>query len=55
MINLFSPKYFIQLRDTKDCLYVLLNKKQKRPKTTIKQLGKYLLENYNMIFNPDEK
>jgi hypothetical protein len=53
MINLFAPKYFTQLTDNKNCLYVLLNKKQKKPKTTIKKMGSYLLDNYNLIFEVD--
>ena len=52
MINLFPPAKFIQLRDSKNCLYMLFNKKQKKPKTTIKKLGQYLLDNYDMIFEP---
>lgn len=55
MVNLFPPKHFIQLRDTKNSIYVLLNKKQKKPKTTLKFLGKYLAENYEMIFELDEE
>ena len=37
MLNLFPPAKFIQLRDSANCLYVLLNKKQKKPKTTLKR------------------
>jgi hypothetical protein len=55
MVNLFPPQNFVQLRDTKNCLYILLNKKQKKPKTTIDILGKYLLANYDMIFELAEE
>jgi hypothetical protein len=53
MINLFAPTHFTQLTDNKNCLYVLLNKKQKKPKTTIKEMGSYLLDSYNLIFEVD--
>lgn len=53
MLNLFPPTKFIQLRDSTNCLYILLNKKQKKPKTTLKKMGSYLLANYEMIFSPD--
>lgn len=53
MINLFPDKNFLQIRDTKNSIYMLLNKKQKKPKTTIKRLGKFLLDNYELIFEPD--
>lgn len=52
MLNLFPPNKFIQLRDPKNSIYVLLNKKQKKPKTTVKKLGEYLAEHYELIFNP---
>lgn len=54
MINLFSPQYFIQLRDPKNSFYVLLNRKQKRPQKTIELLGNYLLKNHDMIFEPED-
>ena len=54
MLNLFPPRHFIQIRDSKNFLYVLLNKRQAKPKTTLKHLGKFLLDNYDMIFEPDD-
>lgn len=53
MVNLFPPTKFITYRDSKNYLYVLLNKKQLKPKTTIKLLGQFLLNNYDMLFEPD--
>ncbi len=53
MENLFPPRHFIQLRDLKNSIYVLLNKKQKKPKTTLRTMAKYLAENYELIFEPD--
>jgi hypothetical protein len=52
MLNLFPPAYFSQYQDVKNCVYVLLNKKQKKPVTTLKQLAKYLLDYHELIFEP---
>lgn len=54
MINLFPSSAFTHFKDSKNSLYVLLNKKQKKPVTTLRKLGGYLLEQYKMIFEPDE-
>ena len=53
MINLFPPQYFIHMRDTKNSIYILLNKKQKKPKSIVKNLAAYLLKNFELIFEPD--
>ena len=55
MLNLFPPKNFIPIRDTNNSIYILLNKRQPRPKATVKALGKYLLEHHNLIFEADEE
>lgn len=54
MINLFPPRHFTPLRDRKNSVYLLMNKKQRKPKTTVKRFGQFLLDNYGMIFEPDE-
>ena len=53
MVNLFSPEDFTHLRDTKNCIYILLNKNQENPKETIKSLGEYLLAHSDLIFEVD--
>jgi hypothetical protein len=55
MVNLFPPKSFIQIQDSKNSLYLLLNKKQKNSQAIIKQFTKYLFDNHNIIFEPDGK
>lgn len=55
MVNLFPPKNFFQIQDSKNSLYLLLNRKQKKPKTTLKKFKKYLIDNCNMLFEPDGK
>ncbi|MBS1563006.1 MAG: hypothetical protein JST39_01400 [Bacteroidetes bacterium] len=50
MLNLFPSEYFVHIRDTKNAIYILLNKSQWHHATRLKQLGKYLLANYNMVF-----
>ena len=50
MINLFVPTHSTKLSDNKNCLYVLLDKKQKKPKPILKKLGNYLLDSYNLVF-----
>jgi hypothetical protein len=52
MINLFPPTHFTQYQDEKNCVYVLLNKNQSKPKGTLKKLSKYLLDNHDFIFEP---
>ncbi len=54
MLNLFSPENFTPFRDTKNCVYVLLNKFQSRPVSTLNSLIKYLFDNYNLIFELDD-
>jgi hypothetical protein len=54
MINLFPPGHFTQLRDARNRIYVLLSKKQKKPKTGLRLAGNYLAENYEMIFDADQ-
>lgn len=53
MINLFSPKEFTPLRDRRNAVYLLMNKKQKKPKIVAQAFGRFLLQNYEMIFEPD--
>jgi hypothetical protein len=53
MINLFSPTYFTQLTDEKNCIYLLLNKNQQNQKLTLTKMGEYLLNNYSLIFEVD--
>jgi hypothetical protein len=53
MLNLFPPRTFIPIRDSKNALYLLMNRKQKKPATTVRIFGKYLLDNYELIFEPD--
>lgn len=54
MINLFPPQYFVHMRDTRNSIYILLNKKQLKPKTTVKNLTAYLFKNFELIFEPDK-
>ncbi|OLY91777.1 hypothetical protein SAMN05444008_10925 [Cnuella takakiae] len=53
MVNLFSPAYFIHMRDTKNAVYLLMNRKQTKPKVVANMFGHFLLDNYDMIFSPD--
>lgn len=55
MINLFPPTAFTPLRDSKNAVYLLMNKKQKKPKATAKAFGRFLLANYEMIFEADNQ
>ena len=55
MVNLFPPTSFLHVRDTKNCLYVLINKLDKNPNETMEELGNYLLKNCDLIFEPDEE
>jgi hypothetical protein len=55
MINLFPPTAFIALRDSKNAVYLLMNKKHKKPKITVQLFGRFLLDNYEMIFEPDDQ
>lgn len=54
MINLFPKTKFNHIRDKTNSLYVLLNKKHKKPKTSIKLMSAYLLQNNDMIFEPGD-
>lgn len=53
MINLFPPNVFNKVKDYKNCIYVLLNKKRGRKAIRLKQIGKYLLDNHDIIFESD--
>lgn len=53
MINLFPKTKFTYIRDKNNSLYVLLNKKHRKPKTSIKLMSAYLLQNNDMIFEPE--
>lgn len=55
MINLFPPKYFWKAKDYKNCIYVLLNKKSRKGANRLHQIGKYLLENHEIIFEVEDK
>ena len=50
MINLFPPKVFWKAKDWNNCIYVLLNKKRRKGASRLAQIGKYLLENHEIIF-----
>jgi hypothetical protein len=62
MINLFSPKNFFKLKDYDNSLYILLNKEIAKGKTyrkkeyqvKVEEIGKYLLNNHDIIFEPTE-
>ena len=53
MTNLFPPSHFKHYRDRRYMLYVLLNKGKLKKKQTIEAIGKYLLLQYEMIFEPE--
>lgn len=53
MLNLFPPSKFNRISDKNSSMFVLLNKKQRKPKTSFKQFASYLLDNYDLIFNPE--
>lgn len=53
MLNLFSPTDFEHYEDQKSCIYVMLNRKVKQRRSTIKKIGAYLLSEYSMIFEPE--
>ena len=53
MINLFPKTKFNHIRDKNNSLYVLLNKKHPKPKTSIKLMSAYLFHNNDMIFVPE--
>lgn len=52
MLNLFPPSAFILLRDSENAVYLLMNKKENRPKTIITEFSMFLFDNYEMIFDP---
>jgi len=53
MVNLFPYDYFTQLSDKKNCVYVLINKKQTKPSIIIDNLKAFLLKNHDIIFSPE--
>jgi hypothetical protein len=53
MTNLFPASHFRHYKDRQHLLYVLLNKKHKKKKATIKAIGQFLLAEYEMIFEPE--
>lgn len=52
MLNLFSPDYFRQYNDPRSLVYILLNNNVPNKRSVITQIGKYLLSEYKMIFEP---
>lgn len=52
MVNLFSPRKFKHYMDLRNSLYVLLNTSIRNKKDTIINMGKYMLSQYEMIFEP---
>ena len=52
MQNLFSPKDFRQYMDPNSFVYVLLNVALPNKREVIQKIGKYLLKEYEMIFEP---
>jgi len=52
MVNLFPPKYFTQLRDPVNSLYLLLNNEVRKLKIFLKHLEAYLLKQHDIIFEP---
>lgn len=53
MLNFFSEENFTHIRDRTNSLYVLMNKKQNNPSRCLKQMSQYLLQNTNLIFDPE--
>ncbi len=53
MINLFSNTHFAHFKDRRHLLYVLLNKKHKRKKAVLRSIGRFLLSEFEMIFEPE--
>lgn len=53
MLNKFSPDYFTHIFDSKNCIYLLVNKKQKKPKTSFRSFAGYLKKNYDIVFTED--
>ena len=54
MLNIFHPDDFLQRRDTKNSMYVLINKRNPDPLHLIEQLHKYLRSHTDLIFELDE-
>lgn len=62
MINLFPPSNFFKLKDFENSIYILLNREVSKGKTyrkkeyqnKIDEIGKFLLENHEIIFEPSE-
>lgn len=50
MVNKFSHEFFTHIFDSKNCIYLLVNKKQRKPKTSFKSFTKYLKNNYDIVF-----
>jgi hypothetical protein len=52
MVNLFPTYAFKHYHDKRNSIYVLLNNAMKRKKNAIEIIGKFLLSEYEMIFEP---
>lgn len=55
MINLFPPTIFWKGMDYKNCIYVMLNRRQKRSKFRLNQIALYLRDNHEIIFEVEER
>ncbi len=53
MTNLFPDSHFKHYKDRHHLLYVLLNKKLRKKKAAILAIGRYLLKEFEMIFEPE--
>lgn len=53
MLNLFSPNDFFQLQDSANCIYLLANRHEENVAALIWQLGTYIYEREQLIFELD--
>lgn len=53
MLNLFSYEHFTPVVDSGNCVYILINKKEPDAASLMSRLRDYLVDNHDLIFDPD--